>query len=285
MQTKTKNTPNTKNLLILMRHGERADHAGLIPKFHPYDAELTELGKSQAAQMGRKIELFLQENYPKKALNLKLISSPFARTVQTCKQVLNVLANNNDNKNNKNKNLNLNIEDKINIDYYFSECRKTKDFKDPDFISFIILLNKLELLESDLEATQIEFRNKPDGIVEKTFENKDECFERVKIGLEKMHESEFKDFNFCSYKNENEKNENEEIEKLNEGKVNVFIIVSHGEPVMQLNRALGYPGKLDSDLVLYCDAYCYEIEHSLNPGYRTKYLEKLSLFEQANENI
>ena len=262
-----KNT-SSKNLLFLIRHGERADHAGLTPKFHPYDAELTELGKSQATQIGEKIQLYLQKNYPQKISKIKLISSPFARTIQTSKKILNELKKNE-----------FNIDDIIEIDYFFSECRKTKDFKDPDFISFIILLNKLDLLTRDLEATKVEFRNKPEGIVEKLYEDIEDCFKRVKAGLEKMYEKEFKVFDEFKNINKKEHNKNEN-EKENKEIVNVILIVSHGEPITQLNRLLEYPEKLDSDLVKYCDSFCYDIEHCENQEFKTKYLEKLSLFDQ-----
>jgi len=242
------NFSTKKNLLFLIRHGERADHAGLIPKFHNFDAELTELGKMQAQKMA---EILL--NYFKindiRINNIKIISSPFARTIQTSKKILNVLKNE------------YSLEDEIEIDYFFSECRKVKDFKNPDFISFLILLNKTELLNDEIENTKINYRNQSEGIIEKTYEDIDECFIRVGKGLENIFENDF------TSKSEHDLG------------IEVYIIVSHGEPINQINRYLKYPGTLDSDLVLYCDCFMYESDYSHNPGLSTKFMKKFSLFD------
>ena len=74
-----------------MRHGERSDHAGLVPNLGPCDPELTEKGSSQAYKMGQVLSQEISEFQKDSKGKILIISSPFARTLQTSKGVLNAL--------------------------------------------------------------------------------------------------------------------------------------------------------------------------------------------------
>ena len=70
-----------KKYVILVRHGERADRAGLPIIFHEKDPQLTDKGKRQAYEAGNIIKSFLKETINENIDNIKLdiFSSPFTR--------------------------------------------------------------------------------------------------------------------------------------------------------------------------------------------------------------
>lgn len=119
-------------IIILIRHGERADLAGLQVKMHISDPELTEEGKTQAFETGKRLKEILEEEI----LNNKkiaLISSPFSRTLMTAKYVKN--------------GLDLNLP--INIENGLSEFLSKSWFKNnpKDFLEFF---NANEILMQEL---------------------------------------------------------------------------------------------------------------------------------------
>ena len=81
-----------------MRHGERAD---LLPnanflklKFGKYDSELTDLGKIQAKETGIKIKNMISKHFEidnLNHLNIRILSSPFARCIQSANVLSKVL--------------------------------------------------------------------------------------------------------------------------------------------------------------------------------------------------
>jgi broad specificity phosphatase PhoE len=83
--------------IIIVRHAERADmiENAILEnlKCGIYDTELTDLGKSQAYEAGTKIKDFFEEkridlNLLEKENKIKLLCSPFARTLITSYQML-----------------------------------------------------------------------------------------------------------------------------------------------------------------------------------------------------
>ena len=86
-----------KNLIIIIRHGERADMIENVNldnlKCGKYDSELTQRGKSQAYEAGEEIKEFLESNEInlkklEQEKKIKLLSSPFARTLMTSHHLL-----------------------------------------------------------------------------------------------------------------------------------------------------------------------------------------------------
>ena len=231
---------NSNNLLIFVRHGERMDMAGLTPTFHACDSELTTKGKQQAFEIGVSLSEYLMRNYPDHK-TIKIYSSPFARTIQTSKNLIDGISRN------------MEIDDTININYYFSEVAGPCNFKDPDFKSFIVLLNKYELIENEIGQTKLNYFNNPNGILPEKHETQKECGIRVVRGLE--------DFVFNIHKDA-------EIQK------NVFVIVSHAQPINQMNIYLGYPNPVGWDNIKFCNCYVYEYEVNIsNDNLRGKYVD------------
>jgi len=239
----------SNNLIILVRHGERMDRVGLRPTFHPFDSELTPRGKEQAFELGQSLSDYLQKNYPDhKSINI--YSSPFARTIQTSKNIMKGIFTFNDRTNNENNKFNL--ENTININYYFSEVDEPSDFDDPDFKSFIVLFNKYELIEKEIDDTKLNYNNRPEGLLPDKFESYKQCANRLIKGL--------KDLVF-NINNDNIQN-------------NVFVIVSHAEPINQMNMFFGYPGDLGWYNIKYCNCYIYEYDINENcDNLKGKYID------------
>lgn len=77
-------------IIVVMRHGERADMAdGITQYFHTYDPELTEKGKKQSFEAGKLIMDSLKKIINHDKFNITFISSPFARTLMTSFHVMN----------------------------------------------------------------------------------------------------------------------------------------------------------------------------------------------------
>jgi hypothetical protein len=79
-----------------MRHGERTDLAGLTTEINQFDPELTENGKNQAFEAGKRLKEFLELKYSEQKENLlnkkiAIVSSPFTRTLETAKYMKNGL--------------------------------------------------------------------------------------------------------------------------------------------------------------------------------------------------
>lgn len=99
MRKKNKNSNTTKTfdekqdkIIIVMRHGERADLAGIQVMLNFSDPELTEIGKDQAYTAGKRVRDILEEAYGSdsfKSKKVAIISSPFSRTLSTAKYVKN----------------------------------------------------------------------------------------------------------------------------------------------------------------------------------------------------
>jgi len=224
-------------LLIFIRHGERSDRvADFIPTFHKFDPELTENGKRQASEIGSILSGYLLEKYP--SFNkIKIISSPFARTIQTSKNIL------------KNLSSKHSIENNLYLNYYFSEYIKA-DFPSFDVSSFLVVKNQIPKLLLDLEDTNLIFSNEPKNIILDNFENDEICKLRVLNGINDL---------LSNLKNEEE---------------NVFIIVSHGDPINFINLEYGYPGPFGWRNIKYCNLFVYEVQiDELDNINNLKYIE------------
>lgn len=233
---KNKNEEESKDLLILVRHGERCDKVGLIPTFHKHDPELTEKGKQQGFEIGTILSDYLSQNFPQNK-NIFIISSPFARTIQTSKKLIKGL----NSKNDINK---LNFENTIHINYHFTEFID-KNFTTFDYTKFLILKNQFDKLEAELEDTRLIPINDADGIMNNGYETTDSCSARMINGIKSLLIEDQKNFTF---------------KNLN-GNKNVFIIVSHAEPINQANIQMKYPGEFGWSFIKYANAIIYDINY------------------------
>lgn len=94
MNSKTLTGYNKERLIIIMRHGERTDLAGFTTEINEFDPELTENGKNQAFEAGRRLKEFMEMKYNDEKdtflnKNIAIVSSPFTRTLQTAKYLKN----------------------------------------------------------------------------------------------------------------------------------------------------------------------------------------------------
>ena len=83
---------NDIKLLIIIRHGERKDRAGEIPKCGRLNPELTEKGKQQSFLAG-KLTINAIEKYGLKNIYPNMIeirTSPYMRTIQTSLEIIKV---------------------------------------------------------------------------------------------------------------------------------------------------------------------------------------------------
>ena len=232
-----------KNLLIFIRHGERSDKVtGIIPTFNKWDPELTLNGKRQALDIGSILSDYLLEKYPN-FKNLKIITSPFARTIQTSKNVLKGLSNK------------LAFENNLEINYYFSEYIK-EVYPTFDFPSFLVVKNEFHKLLPDLENTDLSYMNNADEVISKQFENDKLCEERILKGLKNL---------FSVLQKEKEET--------------VYVVVSHGDPINFANIELGYPGPIGWRNIQYCNSFVYEVDFTEDKSgvikSKVKYIDQL----------
>lgn len=250
-QSLTANNNLKKDLLILVRHGERVDKIGLIPKLHKDDPEITEKGQQQGFQIGNILADLFVKNYSH-FKKIYIISSPFARTIQTSKKVMEGINRyvNNLNYNVEQEIPNISLENKIYLSYDFSEYID-QGFSSYDISRFLTVKNQIESLKSFLSDTKLIFLNSQSEVTNDEYENINHVSKRMLKGIEAILRNKRKIFNINKTSNaaaNNEDNEN-----------NVFIIVSHAEPINQLNIVLDYPGKYGWENIKYANAIIYDI--------------------------
>jgi len=232
------------------------DRVGLRPTFHAFDSELTQRGKEQAFELGEKLSDYLQKNYPNYK-TIKVYSSPFARTIQTSRNIMKGIYSFNEKQNEIKEDKKFNLKNTININYYFSEVAEPSDFDDPDFKSFIVLFNKYELIGKEIEDIKLSYNNNPEGLLPDKFESYKQCANRLIRGLKDLV------FNLNNDSSQN----------------NIFLIVSHAECINQMNMFFEYPGKLGWFNIKYCNCFVYEYKinednHTLKGKYVDSFYPK-----------
>ncbi len=88
--TKTSNKNENENeiIVVIIRHGERADLAGEEIKYDLYDSELTAKGIKQAYEAGYRLKEILDLLKPQNK-KIAILTSPFSRCIMTAKYVKN----------------------------------------------------------------------------------------------------------------------------------------------------------------------------------------------------
>lgn len=236
---------NKKNkLIICMRHGERSDHIGLIPKLGYCDPELTENGCQQAYNMGKIIKNEINKICNEQVGKIMVISSPFARTLQTSRGVISGMT--------ENFNKSELIEREIHIDNLLCEYISEKRLIEKKPVEYLSLYNDDSFFPSELENFTIRYLN-PKEDLPITEEFHDTCLERLKRCVQNLTN-----------------------EILIGTDVSVVILVSHGTPLDNLNKILGFPGPFGFCHINYCNSYFYNFDLENNT---TEYLYKRSLDE------
>jgi broad specificity phosphatase PhoE len=231
-------------LLILTRHGERSDYAGLPSILHKCDPELTKTGCEQAFEIGTTIsEEIIKRKIKGKIL---ILSSPFSRTLQTSKYILKALYENLDKKD-------IIIHNKILVDNRLCEYIDKSLINSELPKDYLAVYINNQFIENEFKVIQIEFVNDKDTLP-KSVESSSECFDRLKE---------------CLVSN---------IENiLSEEDIGVVIFISHGTPIDHMNRILGYLGPFGFKNISYCKSFFYSVDVLTG---KTKFLDQKELFKK-----
>lgn len=222
-----------KKYVICIRHGERTDHAGLIPNFYKFDPELTDKGKSQAKEVGLKLMQKLSNELNISTNSIAIISSPFGRTLQTSKEIFHSMAI-------ENKSTSLyDITDQSNsqklyVNNLLSELIE-ESFCGEFPKDFLTIYNNSKILEDEFKNINLHFMHHLDQLP--TFESKEECQNR----MEKMMDEVVDQF----FHKENK---------------DAIVLVSHGSPIDFINRNKNYPGPPGFKNICYCSTFIYSYD-------------------------
>ena len=229
-----KNSPE-KKLLIIIRHGERTDRVGEIPKCGILNPELTEKGKNQSFLAG-KILINTVIKYDIKKFspnNIQIRTSPYIRTIQTAVQILKGFNLFFKEKNNK-ENLN-------NIYIDFDLKKRIKPNKK---------INKNEFLYKTVE-NYINFDPELKGY--NYLGDKGE----FSLEPETKEQCEKRSYDYT----DNILNTN--IEKNNNNKI--FIIIGHRGSLKYILKKLGYHDIIGNKKILdYCSQFFFDVTKGLD---------------------
>ena len=213
-----------KQILIVMRHGERTDLKGLVPQFGKHDPELTKHGEEQAFEAGKLISKELTKlKIPKDNSTIQIISSPLVRTLQTSRGVLRGII----------EEKVYNISDTINVDFNISEIGS--EFPDTPK-KYLNILNETEMFKKEFANEKLKLISNADALPNNS-EDEPKCYERVGNYLKKKIP-----------------------ELLTQNEYNITILVSHGEPVNEMNKHLNHPGPYGWWTIKYCHNFYYELD-------------------------
>ena len=228
---------NDIKLLIIIRHGERTDRVGEIPKCGILNPELTEKGKQQSFIAG-KLTLETIKKYGIKDISPNLIeirTSPYMRTIQTSIQIL------------KGFNLSFINNNKLNKVYIDFDLKKR--IKPNKKIDQNELLYKTvdTYANFDNELNNIEFLgDKGDFSLEP--ETSEQCEKRSFKYVDTI------------IKNSLEKSENK-----------ILIIVGHRGSLKYILKKLGYK-IIEKKILDYCSQFFFDVRNGIDNAI---FLEKL----------
>lgn len=216
---------SSSKLLILIRHGERCDFTGQVPVFGQYDPELTENGKTYAFKTGKLISQKLMKDYEfPQNTKIKIISSPFLRTLQTSRDLIKGFQNENY----------YSVPSTINIDCNLSECID-QQFNNNMPKIFLNLIHQNDTFVDEFREENLNFVSSFDALPQKE-ETYELCGERLR--------------NFLNMKIPN---------LVDKDDSDVIIFISHGEPINRMNMLFGYPGPYGWPHIGYCQSFYYGI--------------------------
>ena len=233
-----KNDP--KKLLIIIRHGERTDRVGEIPKCGILNPELTEKGKNQSF-LTSKILIKTIFKYGIKTISPNIIqirTSPYIRTIQTAVQI------------SKGFNLFFKEENLNNIYIDFDLKKRIKPNKK---------INKNEFLYKTIE-NYINFDPELKGF--------NYLGDKGEFSLEPETKEQCEKRSFDYTENILKNN----IEKNNDKKI--FIIIGHRGCLKYILKKLGYKNIINNKKILdYCSQFFFDISNGLD---KAIFLENIS---------
>ena len=227
---------NNKKLLIIIRHGERIDRAGEIPKCGKMNPELSEKGKLQSFEASK----ILIENLKKNGINnifpntIQIRSSPYMRTIQTSVQLLkglNLLFSND-------KKEKSNILNKLYIDFGLRKRIKPnqKYQKEDIFYSSVDKYSNF-----DEEIKNIEFIGDK-GDFPLNEETKEQCEKRSLDYLDNILKKELNN---------------------KDNKDKIFIIIGHRGPLKYILKKLGFT-IVDIKKMDYCSQFLFDVSKGID---------------------
>ena len=230
---------NDIKLLIIIRHGERTDRVGEIPKCSILNPELTQKGKQQSFIAG-KLTLETIKKYGIKDISPNLIeirTSPYMRTIQTSIQIL------------KGFNLSFINNNKLNKVYIDFDLKKR--IKPNKKIDKNELLYKTvdTYANFDNELNNIEFLgDKGDFSLEP--ETSEQCEKRSFKYVDTI------------IKNSLEKSENK-----------ILIIVGHRGSLKYILKKLGYK-IIEKKILDYCSQFFFDVRNGIDNAIFLENLQK-----------
>ena len=230
---------NDIKLLIIIRHGERTDRVGEIPKCGILNPELTEKGKQQSFIAG-KLTLETIKKYGIKDISPNLIeirTSPYMRTIQTSIQIL------------KGFNLSFINNNKLNKVYIDFDLKKR--IKPNKKIDQNELLYKTvdTYANFDNELNNVEFLgDKGDFSLEP--ETSEQCEKRSFKYVDTI------------IKNSLEKSENK-----------ILIIVGHRGSLKYILKKLGYK-IIEKKILDYCSQFFFDVRNGIDNAIFLENLQK-----------
>ena len=232
-----------KKLLVLIRHGERIDRTGKIPKCGLMNPELSDKGKLQSFEASKILIENIKKYFVKISPNLiQIRSSPYMRTIQTSIQLLKglnlILSNNQKEK--------INILNTVFIDFGLRKrIKPNKIFEKKD-----LLYSSVEKYANfDEEIKDIEFMgDKGDFPLDK--ETKEQCEKRSLDYLDNILKKEL----------DNKNNLN-----------NIVIIIGHRGPLKYILKKLGF-NIADKRKLDYCSQFFFDISNGID---NSRFLETI----------
>jgi broad specificity phosphatase PhoE len=215
---------NGKKILICTRHGERSDYAGMTPTLGKNDAELTNKGMEQAYNIG----VVLCDEILKREIKgkIKILSSPFARTLQTAKYISKALSE---------RLTKAQHDNTINVQNFLCEYIEYSLISKDLPKNYLAVYNNKNFRETEFQKTKLKFVNDKENLPHK-IETEEDCIERIKNMIDIT------------------------LESCLENEIDVVILVSHGTPIDKINQHLGYPGPYGYKQIEYCDSFIYGVD-------------------------
>ena len=233
---------NDIKLLIIIRHGERTDRVGEIPKCGILNPELTEKGKQQSFIAG-KLTLETIKKYGIKDISPNLIeirTSPYMRTIQTSIQIL--------------KGFNLSFINNNKLKKVYIDFDLKKRLKPNKKIDQNELLYKTvdTYANFDNELNNIEFLgDKGDFSLEP--ETSEQCEKRSFKYVDTI------------IKNSLEKSENK-----------ILIIVGHRGSLKYILKKLGYK-IIEKKILDYCSQFFFDVRNGIDNAIFLENLQKTKI--------
>ena len=238
MKNESKETSPTaciEKLLILIRHGERIDRTGIIPKCGIMNPELSDRGKLQSFESSK----ILIENIKKYGVKIspnliQIRSSPYMRTIQTSAQLLKglnlILVNNKKEK--------IKILNKVIIDFGLRKrIKPEKIFEKKD----ILYTSVDKYTNFDEEIKNIEFIG-DNGDFPLDKETNEQCKKRS-----------------LDYLNNILKKELDNKDNL----YNIIIIIGHRGPMKYILKKLGFT-IVDIKKMDYCSQFLFDVSKGID---------------------